>query len=285
MLQALKVWVLRQYYRRMSARGWRDYPQTTDHSLLQIPGPQGQLAVRMYQGEQSADQPLLIYFHGGGWVIGDLDTHHPFCQALCAHTGSTVLSVDYRLAPEHPFPAAHEDCLAATQWVIGHLADLPPSNGTVVVAGDSAGGNLAVATALQLQEQGESALAGVLSIYPVADHYRSGYPSYDDKGKGFTLTKNLMVWFWDTYLQRAGLDWRAAPLRAQGLGNLPPTLLITAEHDPLRDEGIALGKAIKQAGGRLTYRHVPNAQHGFACSEGETDDFLQLMREIKQWLP
>ena len=192
---------------------------------LQIPGPGGPLHARMYRGNSSADKPLIVYFHGGGWVIGDLLSHHPFCQTLSQKSGCTVISVDYRLAPEHPFPAAPDDCLAATRWVADHIGDFGPSNGRLVLAGDSAGANLATCTCLELDPGTRALVAGEIVKYPVVDHYSSLHPSYIERGSGQLLTSKVMRWFWDTYLAGLAADSvaarRAMPLHAHQSGRAP----------------------------------------------------------------
>ncbi|MEJ2530505.1 MAG: alpha/beta hydrolase fold domain-containing protein, partial [Halioglobus sp.] len=136
MFQRLKVWGLRRFYHHISDRGWKGRIGPPTWNPLQIPGPAGPIHARMYASQSGSNRPLIVYFHGGGWVIGDLDTHHPFCQTLSDRSGCTVISIDYRLAPEHPFPAALDDCLTATRWIAGHIGDFGPSNHTLVVAGD-----------------------------------------------------------------------------------------------------------------------------------------------------
>ena len=288
MLQRLKVWAFRKYYHFISDRGWKGHPIKPGHNPLQIPGDTGPLHARMYTTDNSGDKPLIIYFHGGGWVIGDLDTHHPFCQVLSERTGCTVISVDYRLAPEHPFPAAHEDSLGATRWIADHIGDFGPSNGHLVIAGDSAGGNLAACTCLDLDEQTRSMVVGEIVKYPVVDHYSADHRSYVERAKGQSLTSAVMHWFWDTYLGDCSANdnraQRAQPLHSDRLGSLPPTFLITAEFDPLRDEGIAFAEKLRLADVPLQYRHFETAAHGFACSEGPTDVFEAYMDDLVTWL-
>ena len=288
MLQKLKVWGFRHYYRFISAHSWKGQVGPRNWSALEIPGEAGPIHARMYAGDGSGDKPLIIYLHGGGWIIGDLDTHTPFCHALSDTTGCTVISVDYRLAPEHPFPAAPRDCLAATAWIAEHIGDFGPSNHRLIVAGDSAGANLATCACLQIDPATRATVIGQLLIYPVVDHYTAGFQSYIDKARGQTLTADLMHWFWDTYLDDLGADDPKAvdtmPLRADNLSSLPDTLLVTAENDPLRDEGIAYAEKLREAGVALQYRHFDSAAHGFACSEGPNQDHTALMADIKQWL-
>jgi acetyl esterase len=289
MLNKIKVIVLRWIYRFLSARAWRDSASAssdTKFSVLQLASPAGQLALRMYASNSGGNKPLIVYFHGGGWVIGDLDTHQPFCQELCRRSACTVVSVDYRLAPEHPFPAAHNDSLFSTTWIANHLGELGPNNGTVVLAGDSAGANLAICSALEMGNAERAKLVGEIIIYPVTDHYQTHYPSYTEKGKGYALSSNMMRWFWDTSIGNSSENFspRATPLHAMNLSSLPATLLITAENDPLRDEGIAYGEKLKEAKVTIKHHHFAQDQHGFACTEGITDSFEKLMYELCAWL-
>lgn len=289
MFNKIKVILLRWMYRYLSARAWRDSAPAradTELSVLQLPSPDGQLAVRMYASNNGGNKPLIIYFHGGGWVIGDLDTHQPFCQELSRRSGCTVVSVDYRLAPEHSFPAAHNDCLFSATWITNRLGELGPNNGTVVLAGDSAGANLAVCSALEIGDAERTKLAGEIIIYPVTDHYKTPYPSYTEKGKGYALSSSMMRWFWDTYIgnSRDNFSSRATPLHALNLSSLPATLLVTAENDPLRDECIAFEKKLNEAKVTIKHLHFPQDQHGFACSEGVTNSFEKLMLEVCDWL-
>lgn len=289
MFNKIKVFILRRVYRFFSDKAWRNAaPASSDIklSVLQLPSPDGQLAVRMYASNSGGNKPLIIFFHGGGWVIGDLDTHQPFCQELCRRSGCTVVSVDYRLAPEHPFPAAHNDCLFSATWIASRLGELGPNNGAVVLAGDSAGANLAICTALEMGDAERAKLAGEIIIYPVTDHYQTPYPSYTEKGKGYALSNNMMRWFWDTYTGNSNLAFspRATPVHAANLSSLPATLLVTAGNDPLRDEGIAYGENLKEANVVMKHLHFAQDQHGFACTEGITESFEKLMLEVCDWL-
>ena len=284
----IKVWMLRKYYRFVSARGWKGHIEDAPYSTLQIPTNAGSIPARMYANSAGEDKPLIIYFHGGGWVIGDLETHHAYCQALSARSGCTVVAVDYRLAPEHPFPAAADDSLETTRWLADNLHQLGPCNGTLVIAGDSAGANLTICTCLELDTDTRAKLVGEIVKYPAVDHYSTDYPSYSERARGQALTRNLMVWFWDTYLGTRGaadpMASRAMPQRADNLAILPPTYLITAEFDPLRDEGIAFAEKLRQSGVPLQYRHFDTAAHGFACSEGPNENFNVFMDDLVAWL-
>lgn len=289
MLQGIKVWGLRKFYRFVSAHGWRRHSFDADWNGLEIPTADGPLHARMYRhGQGDPDKPLIVYFHGGGWVLGDLDTHTPFCRLLAERSGCTVISIDYRLAPEHLFPAAADDCLAATRWIGEHLGDFGPSSHRLVIAGDSAGGNLATCTCLEIGSPVRELIDAQVVIYPVTDHYQAGFASYVEKATGQTLTANLMRWFWDTYLGAGGAgvaqSGRAFPLRSDQLGTLPPTFLVTAENDPLRDEGKAFADKLRETGVPLFYRHFAGAAHGFACSDGDNEHLQAMMADLLTWL-
>lgn len=288
LLQPLKVWGLRKFYRLQSAWVWRLDRCSMPHVDMRIPVGDSTIGARLYVNALGAGRPLILYIHGGGWVIGDLQSHHPFCRALAHHSGCSVIALDYRLAPEHPFPAAQDDCLAAAAWVAERAAGLAPCNGKLVIAGDSAGGNLASCTCLALADSERDKFIGALLIYPVTDHYSAGRASYIEKATGQLLTTKLMQWFWDNYLgSRSPGDpdlQRAFPLRADNTAMMPPTLLVTAENDPLRDEGIAFAELLRQQGVPLDYHHFDHADHGFACGYGPTPDFQVFIRQLDSWM-
>ena len=192
----------------------------------------------------------MVFFHGSGFVLCSLDTHDGMCRNLCAGTGCVVVSVDYRLAPEAKFPAAPDDCLAATRWAVANAAALGADPGRVFVAGDSAGGNLAAVTALRIRDEGGPRLLGQLLIYPVTDYYEPGTPSMIENAEGYGLTRAGMIWFWNHYLAAPsdGANPHASPFRAADLSGLPPALVVTAEYDPLRDEGEYYADRLRQAG-------------------------------------
>jgi acetyl esterase len=229
-----------------------------------IPGPGGQIPVRIYTPQGSGPFPILVYFHGGGWVIGNVDTHDPTCRTLTNAAGCVVVSVDYRLAPEHKFPAAVDDCYAATQWVAANAAAINGDSSRIAIGGDSAGGNLTAVVAIEAREQGGPPLVFQLLVYPVTD-YSFSTPSYRDNADGYLLTKDSMVWFWDHYLRSEadGQDYRASPLRASDLTGLPPALVITAEYDPLRDEGEAYAARLQESGVSVTCTRYDGMIHGF----------------------
>lgn len=288
MLQRMKIWALRRYYPLVSARSWKGHSSDIHWGGLEIPSPEGPIHGRLYNASGGAERPLIVYFHGGGWVLGGLDTHHSLCLELSDKTGCTVIAVDYRLAPEHPFPAPADDCLAAVKWIAEHLGDFGPCNGKLMIAGDSAGGNLAASTCLALEPSLREQISGALLIYPAVQDYDAGFASYTEHAKSQPLTSKLMRWFWDCYLgdrgrQRTDLD-RAFVLRAENLADMPPTLIVTAERDPLRDEGIAFADRLREAGVPTRYHHFQNAAHGFASSEGPNASHRELLDMTSRWL-
>jgi acetyl esterase len=229
-------------------------------------GPAGPIPLRVYRpaGVAAAPLPALVYFHGGGWVIGDLETHDVLCRQLTAEAGVTVVAVDYRLAPEHAFPAAVDDAWAATRWSVAHAERLGIDPGRVAVGGDSAGGNLAAVVALLARDAGGPALAFQVLIYPVTDA-GTETGSYRDCAEGYLLTRQGMRWFFDHYLTSPddARDWRVSPLRATSHAGLPPALIVTAGFDPLRDEGEAYARALRDAGVRVDYVCYGGMIHGF----------------------
>ncbi len=241
-----------------------------------IPGPAGALPIRIYSPSVTSDaaMPAVMFFHGGGHVIGSLDTHDLVARNMCVGANCIVVSVDYRLGPEDPFPAAPEDCFAATRWVADNAASLGIDPNRLVVSGDSAGGNLAAVVALMARDAGGPALCFQLLVYPVTD-YALDTPSYTTWAEGAgILTAAGMRWFRDHYLSRPGdrEDWRAAPLHANDLSNLPPALVITAECDVLHDEGVAYVAAMQAAGVVVEHRDYPGMMHGFYSFAPVIDD-------------
>ena len=224
----------------------------------------GEITVRVFTPRGAGPRPALVYFHGGGWVTGDLETHDAICRTLANAAACVVASVDYRCAPEHVFPAAAEDSYAATRWVVEHARDLDVDPRRVAVGGDSAGGNLAAAVALMARDRSGPALTFQVLIYPVTDA-AFDTASYRENGEGYTLTSVGMQWYWDQYVPKAAdrVNPYAAPMRAASLAGLPPALVITAEYDPLRDEGEAYARRLVDAGVRVTQTRYPGAIHAF----------------------
>jgi acetyl esterase/lipase len=230
-------------------------------------GPHGPIPLRVYRpaGVPAATPlPACVFFHGGGWVIGDLDTYDVLGRQLTAGSGVSVIAVDYRLAPEHRFPAAVDDAWAATRWVVAHAGELGLDASRLAVGGDSAGGNLAAVVSLLARDAGALSIALQVLIYPVTD-VAAESRSYQDFADGYLLTRDAMRWFIAHYLETpdAATDWRASPLRAPSLAGLPPALVVTAGFDPLRDEGEAYARGLRDAGVRVDSVGYGGMIHGF----------------------
>ena len=258
----------RALYRERRAYTQPDPPPVADVQALRTDGG---VPLRLYRpldaGDGETAKPVLVYFHGGGWTIGDLDTHDVLCRQLCAGAGIVVVAVDYRLGPEHPFPAAVDDCLAATRWVRREAAALAIDATRLALGGDSAGGNLAAVVALLLRdaaEAGEAAPAFQLLIYPATDQ-RAGAPSHTLNGQGYLLTADSVAYYRGHYFADPAQwsDWRGSPLLAPDLSRLPPALVLTAGYDPLRDEGLQYADALSAAGNRVQYICFERQVHGF----------------------
>jgi acetyl esterase len=247
-----------------------------------IAGPHGVIPLRLYRPLGSTveqELPALIYFHGGGWTIGDLDTHDGICRTLAATAGCAVVAVDYRLAPEHKFPTGLDDCWAATQWLLAEGGGLGVDTGRVAVGGDSAGGNLAAAVALLARDAGV-ALAYQLLLYPQLDLVCDA-PSHELFAEGYMLTRPAIAWFIGNYVRTPAdvTDWRASPLRAASLAGVAPAFVVTAGFDPLRDEGAAYAERLASSG--VPVRHVPydGMIHGFAGMGGVIDAANRMLAE------
>jgi acetyl esterase len=229
---------------------------------LEVAGAEGPLPARVYRPPATGELPTILFLHGGGFVIGDIDTHDNQCRLLCRETEAVVLSVGYRLAPEHPFPAAVEDTIAALRWTHAHVAELGGDARRVAVAGDSAGGNLAAVIARLARDEGLAPAAQLL-IYPATD-FAGGYPSEAENAEGFFLTAADMAWFAENYAGDADvMDPRLSPLRAEDLSGLAPAIVVTAEFDPLRDQGEAYAEALEAAGVSVIRRRYGGLIHGF----------------------
>jgi acetyl esterase len=244
------------------------------------PGPAGDIPLRAFTPDGTAPLPVLVYFHGGGWVIGGLDTHDVPCRELANRAGCVVVSVDYRLAPESRFPAAPEDCYAATRWVADNAASIGGDPGRLAIGGDSAGGNLAAVVALMARDRGGPSIVHQLLIYPVTD-VAQDTPSYRDNADGYLLSAADMAWFWNHYLATAadGENPYASPLRAESLRGLPPAHIITAELDPLRDEGEQYAARLKDAGVEVQLSRYDGMIHGFFGLAAVLDKGRQAMDE------
>lgn len=253
----------RATYRERRTFTQPDAPEVAEVRDLQAEG----IPLRLYRPLGSvpgALLPVLVYFHGGGWVIGDLDTHDVLCRGLANGAGCAVVAVDYRMGPEHRFPAAVDDALAATRWVHDHAASLGLDAQRLAVGGDSAGGNLAAVVTIAARDTGDLPIAFQLLIYPATD-MRRGQPSHSTNGEGYLLTRDTLAYFHDHYIDdaRHDLDWRASPLLHTDLSRLPPALVLTAGYDPLRDEGLDYANALAAAGNRSSHVCFERQIHGF----------------------
>jgi len=260
--------VARRLYRDTRGALTPDPPAVESAQLLMAPGP---VPVRAYRPKGAGKDdilPALVYYHGGGWVIGDLDTHDVVCRTLANGARCAVFSVEYRKAPESPFPAAVDDCFAALKYVSREAKTLRINSQQIAVAGDSAGGNLATVMTLMARDAGEPAFPFPISfqllIYPATDQ-RMGFPSHERNGEGYLLTKKVMHYFRGHYLPEQGdwLDWRASPLLAKSLAGLPPAFVLTAGFDPLVDEGKAYADRLAKEGVKVEYKNYPDMVHGF----------------------
>jgi acetyl esterase len=250
-----------------------------------IDGPGGSLKLRVYTPAGSGPFPLLMFFHGSGFVLCSLDTHDGMCRNLAAGIGCVVVSVDYRLAPEHKFPNGLDDCLAATRWAAAHAAELGINPARIMLAGDSAGGNMAAVTALRIREEGGPVLCGQMLLYPVTDYHTPGTPSYAENAEGYGLTRDTMEWFWGHYLNdstEAGNPY-ASPLRAADLTGLPPAYVMSAEYDPLRDEAEIYGERLRAAGVPTEITRRPGMNHGFLFWVGVVAAADTAMAEACAW--
>lgn len=246
-----------------------------------IPGPDGEIPIRLYYPAGDAPFATLVYFHGGGWVIGDLDTHHGFCHALAKTSGCLVVAVDYRLAPEHRYPAAVEDAYAATQWIAENSELIQADPDRFAVCGDSAGGHLAAVVSLMARDRKGPRIDLQILIYPITD-CSFDTPSYEENREGYMLTRDLMKWFWNHFIndESEADDPYASPLRARNFSNLPPALILTAEYDPLRDEGEAYGKKLQEAGVNVTLSRYPGMIHAFIRMTAQLDKANEALGEV-----
>ncbi|MCS7024228.1 MAG: alpha/beta hydrolase [Bryobacteraceae bacterium] len=238
--------------------------------------------VRIYSAATEAPAPALVYFHGGGWVLCNLDTHDVMCRAIANRARAVVVSVDYRLAPEHRFPAAVEDCYEAACWVADHAAKLGIDDRRICVGGDSAGGNLAAVVCLRAREEQGPQFGGQILIYPVTDLASFDTPSYHEFGENHNLTRSLMEWFRNHYLAdpQDAFHPYASPLRANDLSRLPPALVITAECDPLRDEAERYAERLREAGVAVTLRRYAGMIHPFFSWTGLIPQAMEAIDQV-----
>jgi acetyl esterase len=250
-----------------------------------IPGPEGDIPIRLYYPAGDAPFPVLVYFHGGGWVIGDLDTHHGFCHALAKTGDCLVVAVDYRLAPEHRYPAAVEDAYAATKWVAENTELIQADPDRFAVCGDSAGGHLAAVVSLMARDRNGPRIDLQILIYPITD-FSFDTPSYEENKEGYMLSRDLMKWFWNHFIENENQanEPYVSPLRAENLSGLPPALIVTAEYDPLRDEGEAYGQRLQAAGVNVTLSRYPGMIHAFIRMTAVLDKANDALDEVSAML-
>jgi acetyl esterase len=277
--ETLSVAEAREVSRQGRAVTQPDPPDVAELRDLEAPGPRGAIRMRLYRGlGTTAGSALagLVYFHGGGWTIGDLDSHDVICRQIANAAGCAVVSVDYALAPEHKFPAGVDDAVAATAWVAQHAADLGVDAARLAVGGDSGGGNLAAVVALDARNRGGPRLGLQVLVYPATD-MSLRHDSHRRYGEGLFLTHSLIVWFREHYLRTPAdrEDWRASPALARDFRNLPPAVVITAGFDPLVDEGEEYAQKLIAAGVPVTVRRFPGQIHAFFTMGADDRRFLR----------
>ncbi|MFC7242232.1 alpha/beta hydrolase [Catellatospora aurea] len=254
----------------------------------EIDGPGGPLPIRIYRPVLGGDLPVLVYFFGGGWTLGTIDTSDAVCRNLANAAGCLVVAAGYRLAPEHKFPAAVHDCHAAVRWVAANAAEIGADPARIAVGGDSAGGNLAAAVTLLAREDGDLALAGQLLVYPNTDH-RSHTASLRESTDPYLFNATSVAWYWANYLATPedGLNPLASPLRADSLAGLPPALVVTAEYDPLRDQAEEYARRLGREGVPVTLTRYDGMVHGFFCMSGDLDAgrraLTQAATQLRKW--
>ena len=249
-------------------------------SDLAIPGPLGDIPIRVYIPKGTGPFPALVYFHGGGWVVGDLEMVNAMCTMLTNRAGAVVVSVDYRLAPEHKFPAALTDCYAATRWVSVNAAEIGVDPRRIAVGGDSSGANLAAVVSTMARDEGTPDISVQVLFYPVTNmDFETA--SYRSNGADYYLTTESMKWFWGHYLESEdlGRDVRASPLLVKDASGLPPAFVVTAEFDPLRDEGEAYAKLLLEAGNDVAVKRYEGQIHGFVTLCGVMDKGKQAIED------
>lgn len=260
-----------------------DLPRIED---ITLPGATGDIAARLYRPVADGDPlPVLMFIHGGGWVQGDLHSHHGLCARLAAWSGAMVVALDYRLAPETPFPGAVEDCLAAYAWLRTHAGTLGGDPARIAVGGDSAGGNLSAVTCLQARDTGQAVPDFQLLIYPATD-FAMDTASHAEFAEGAIIPRDRVLWYMNRYLPTAADrdDPRASPLRAPSLAGMPPALVQTAGFDPLRDEGLAYADRLRQAGADVTLHEYPGQIHGFMMLAKAIPEGLVATREAADYI-
>jgi acetyl esterase len=252
---------------------------------IRIPGPGGDIPARVYAPSVGAALPAVAYFHGGGWVQGDLETHHGLCARLAQHANVLVVAVDYRLAPEHKFPAAVDDCIAAYRWIRSHGRDIGIDSNRVAVAGDSAGGNLSAVVSQLAASSGIPVPTCQVLIYPAVD-FSFETNSHRELAEGHVIPRDRVLWYMEQYLRGEAdhSDLRASPLRAPSVAGQPPAMIVTAGFDPLRDEGHAYAQKLRQAGVDVVYREYPGQIHAFVSLTKAIPQGMACTLEIAEYL-
>jgi acetyl esterase len=277
---------LRQQLRTMVTLMDEPAPPLPRVEDIRIPGPAGAMPARVYAPVAGpASRPIVAYFHGGGWVQGDLETHHGLCARLARHADALVVAIDYRLAPEHKFPAAVEDCLAAYRWLRGHGREIGGDATRVAVAGDSAGGNLSAVVAQLAASAGAPVPTCQVLIYPAVD-FALETDSHRELADGHVIPRDRIAWYTEQYLRSEAdkSDLRASPLRAPSLAGQPPAMIVTGGFDPLRDEGHAYAEKLRSAGVEVVYREYPGQIHAFVSLTKAIPQGLACTLEIADYL-
>ncbi len=284
-VESLSVQEVRtRFLEAFGARGEREYVHHVEDR--KVPGDETEIPVRIYTPVDGLELAVLVYFHGGGGVVGNLDTHDGLCRTLAKESGAIVVTVDYRLAPEHKYPAALNDCYAATQWVCDHATSIRGDSRRIAVGGDSVGGSLTAGVALMARDRGGPILTMQLMFYPMMDYYEPATQSHKENGSGYFLTMSGIQWFLHHYLPDHFKrdDAYLFPLQSRDLTGLPPALIMTAEYDPLRDEGEAYAKRLQEAGVSVTCRCVHGMMHGFSVMSGRLKKGRSAIKEAALYL-
>ena len=260
--------------------------------MTQVPVQDGTIKARIYTPEGKGPFPVILFMHGGGWVGCNLDTHDPLCRDLCVTSGHVIVSIDYRLAPEYPFPIPPQDCIAALAWIRNQGAMLNADMDRLTICGDSAGGNLAAVLAIQARDRYPGLVKGQVLIYPATDHAGADWPSYTEFATGHELDIKTFRWLWQLYLRNSPLlkagetqHDLATPLHVKDLGRLPPAFVTTAEYDLLRDEGLAYAERLKAAGNEVLHKRYPAQEHGYVGgrpSAAHTETIADIANWLKQ---
>ena len=294
----LLLWVNNLIYKldfdKITVEGFRDFADNRDLAILdgkpiQLPhvkdiaceGRNGIIPMRLYTPENAENAPVIVFYHGGGFVIGNLKSHDKVCRRLCEMNKAFVVAIDYRLAPEHKFPAAPEDCYDATKWVAENIAEYGGNPEKLVVCGDSAGGNLAAVTAIQARDLGTPKIAAQILVYPMVEA-RMLHPSINENAIGYILTKDMMTWFTNNYVRDESdkVNPLMSPILTPDLSNLPPALIQTAGFDPLRDEGIEYAQKLKAAGNQVKHTNYEGLVHTYFTMPDFSKKCLSAHQEI-----